>query len=411
MSALRCRQICVVYGKELHDILRDRRTLMSMLLIPGVLIPLLIVGGSVVTFKTVHQAETERASVMVVGAGDAAPRLRAAIQADPKLRLLPTGADFAARIAQKTLRAAIEIPNDYDESNLNVRPPRFKIYDYEGELKSGFAAAELERLTAEYRDNLVQARLSGRGLDRAFIRPFEVVRQNVAPPEKVGGNRFGGIIPYLLIMACFTGAMYPAIDLATGEKERGTMETILCTPVGRLELALGKFFTVLTVSLATVATALLGLLLTAVTLAFVVLPHLQGPGHGAVISADLPTLNPFGLLCVLVVMLPLATFFSAVIFAIALTAKTQKEAQTYISPLIGLLVLPAFAPMLPGVELNTKFALIPILNISLVSKELVSGNFPWLMIAVIFGSSLFYALIAIGVAVRLFKRETIIFRT
>jgi sodium transport system permease protein len=110
-------------------------------------------------------------------------------------------------------------------------------------------------------------------------------------------------------------------------------------------------------------------------------------------------------------MLPLAAFFSAVIFAIALSAKTPKEAQTYISPLVGLLALPAFAPLLPGVELNTKFAFVPILNVSLVSKELVSGNFPWLMIAVIFASSLAYALIALSVAVRLFKRETIIFRT
>jgi len=404
MSSFNFRQVAVVYGKEFRDILRDRRTLMSMILIPGVMIPTLIIGVAVVLLKTVHQAEGERASVMIVGES-AAPQLRQRIESDPKLKRVPTSANFAQLIAQKKLRAAIEIPNGFDESNMAENRAALKIYDYEGELKSSFATAELERLVSEYRESVVQTRLAARGLDRRFTRPFEVVRENVAPMEKVGGNRFGGVIPYILIMACFTGAMYPAIDVAAGEKERGTMETILCTPIGRFELALGKFLTVVTVSLLSVAVALMGLLASAAVLAYLLVPKL-----GAV-SGSLPTLNPLGLVGVLVVMVPLATFFSAILFAIALTARTQKEAQTYISPFIGLLALPALAPMLPGVELNNTFALVPILNVSLVSKELVSGNFPWLMIAVIFGSSLVYALIALAGAVRLFKRESIIFRT
>lgn len=408
MSSFNFRQVAVVYGKELRDILRDRRTLMSMILIPGVMIPSLIIGVALVLMKTVHQAEEERASVMIVGES-AAPQLRQRIESDPKLKRVPSSANFAQLIAEKKLRAAIEIPNGFDESNLSENRAALKIYDYEGELKSSFATAELERLVSEYRESVVQTRLAERGLDRRFTRPFEVVRENVAPMEKVGGNRYGGIIPYILIMACFTGAMYPAIDLAAGEKERGTMETILCTPIGRFELALGKFLTVVTVSLLSVAVALIGLLVSAAVLAYMLLPKL-GAGASAV-SGSLPTLDPLGVVGVLVVMIPLATFFSALLFAIALTARTQKEAQTYVSPFVGLLALPALAPLLPGVELNNTFALVPILNVSLVSKELVSGNFPWLMIAVIFVSSVVYALIALAGAVHLFKREAIIFRT
>ena len=81
------------------------------------------------------------------------------------------------------------------------------------------------------------------------MKPFEVRTENVAPPEKVGGNMIGGLIPYLFIILCFTGAMYPAMDLTAGEKERGTMETILCSPVARTDLVLGKFLVVLTASL------------------------------------------------------------------------------------------------------------------------------------------------------------------
>jgi sodium transport system permease protein len=91
-----------------------------------------------------------------------------------------------------------------------------------------------------------------RGLPADVVKPFEVKRQNVAPPEKVGGNLIGGLIPYIIIILCFTGAMYPAIDLTAGEKERGTMETLLCSPVHRVNIVLGKFLMVMTASIATI---------------------------------------------------------------------------------------------------------------------------------------------------------------
>src|SRR6185369_6116265 len=88
---------------------------------------------------------------------------------------------------------------------------------------------------------------------------FDVERKNVAPPEKVGGATIGGIIPYMIIILCFTGAIYPAIDLTAGEKERGTMETLLCSPVGRTEIVLGKFLMVLTASLTTMLLSLVSM--------------------------------------------------------------------------------------------------------------------------------------------------------
>src|SRR5262249_27039085 len=86
---------------------------------------------------------------------------------------------------------------------------------------------------------------------------------NVAPPEKVGGNVFGGLIPYLIVILCFTGAMYPAIDLTAGEKERGTMETLLCSPVNRLNIVLGKFFMVLTASVTTMLLSIVSMAVSA----------------------------------------------------------------------------------------------------------------------------------------------------
>jgi len=107
----------------------------------------------------------------------------------------------------------------------------------------------------------------------------------------------------------------------------------------------------------------------------------------------------------------LAVFFSAALLALALFAKSFKEAQSYISPLMIAVVLPAVASLLPGVELNAGLALIPVLNTSLVSKEIITGTYHWNLIALIFLSSSVYAAAALAIAVRLFQREDVLFRT
>jgi sodium transport system permease protein len=114
---------------------------------------------------------------------------------------------------------------------------------------------------------------------------------------------------------------------------------------------------------------------------------------------------------VFTMVLPLAVLFSAALLAIALFAKSYKEAQSYISPLMIVVVLPAVAAVLPGVELNTALALVPVLNTSLISKEIMTGTYHWKYIALIFASSCAYAAGAIAIAVKLFQREDVLFRT
>jgi sodium transport system permease protein len=200
--------------------------------------------------------------------------------------------------------------------------------------------------------------------------------------------------------------MYPAIDLTAGEKERGTIETILCSPVSRVHLVLGKFFMVLTASLFTGLLAILSMGLTFAA--------------GKKILESLEPVNDWGLslaisakavICVFLMMVPLAVLLSAALLAIALFAKSYKEAQSYLSPLTVFVILPAVVSVLPGVELNAGLALIPVLNTSLISKEIVAGTYHWNYIALIFASSCVYAAAALAVAIRLFQREDVLFRT
>ncbi len=399
--------IFTVYRKELRDSLRDRRTLMSMIIIPTLMIPGIMAVAVGVSTKMINKARGEVPTVMVLG-GDDSPVLRAALAADPKLHLVRTAANWKQQISDKQLRAAVEIPAGFDAALDRGTPAEVKIYNYDGELRSGFAVGELRNFLNDYREKTVTTRLVGRGLPAALVKPFEVKTQNVAPPEKVGGNMIGGLIPYLFILLCYTGAMYSAMDLTAGEKERGTMETILCSPVARTDLVLGKFLMVLTASL---TAALISMISMGIT--FVVGGILMGAPRmtTAAKAGPLPMLDPAGLLLVLAMVLPVAVLFSAVLLAVSLFAKSIKEASSYVSPMILLIIIPAMMGLMPGVELNARLALVPILNIALVSKELVSGVFHWQYLALIFGSTCVYAAAALAFCVHLFNREEVLFRT
>jgi sodium transport system permease protein len=237
----------------------------------------------------------------------------------------------------------------------------------------------------------------------------------VAPPEKVGGNAIGGFVPYILIILCLTGAMYPAIDLTAGEKERGTMETILCSPVGRLDLVLGKFLLVMTASLGTIACTLLSMGVSFM-IGGPIIAKMMGSGAakagGAVASGGLPfTIDPAGIVVVFALVIPVSVFFAGLLLAISLFAKSYKEAQTYVSPMVILAVVPAIAAFIPGVEMNHSLAFVPVLNISLVSKEILSGVYNWVHIAEVAGSMCFYAVVSIAFCLAMFKRESVLFRS
>ena len=406
--------ILTVYRKELRDSLRDRRTLISMIVVPTLVIPGIMAIAVGVSTRIVNRAREEIPTVMILG-GSHSPAVCAALAADPKIHLVPATDDWKQRVIDKRLRVAVEIPPDFDRAILQGDAAVVRLYDYESELRSGFAVGELRRFFAEYRDHTVATRLAAHGLPPALVTPFEVKTQNVAPPEKVGGNIIGGMIPYLFIILCFTGAMYPALDLTAGEKERGTMETILCSPIARLDLVLGKFLVVLTASLATVVWSLLAMGGTLVIGGTIWARSAAGAAAAARPVATgqmgvIPLLDPWGTLTVLAMVVPVAVLFSSVLLALALFAKSVKEAQSYVSPLIIVIVIPAMMGLLPGVELNARLALIPILNIALVSKELVSGVFHWGYLALIFGSTCAYAAAALAWCVHMFNREDVLFR-
>jgi sodium transport system permease protein len=389
----------IVYWKELRDLLRDRRTVLSSIIIPTVIMPVVMLGFFKVAATIISRARQEVPRIMVIGGADS-PGVRAELEKSGKFRVETASADWKAQISDKRVPAAVEIPDGFEKARELGSAPAIRIYKYEGEMKSGIAVGQLDSFFTGMRDQTTTRLLAKRGLPATIARPFEVTQVNVAAPEKVGGNLFGGIVPYVLIFLCLSGAMYPAMDITAGEKERGTMETLLCCPASRTDIVLGKFLTVLTGSVSAVVFSLISM---AVCL------FLAGPAV-AVGAAAMPKIAPLGILGVLAMVMPVAVLFSAVLFTISLFAKSFKEAQTYMTPMVFLVVIPIIGGLLPGVELNSRLAVVPLLNISLVSKEMLSGVWHWKYIGMIFASTALYAGMALAVAVQMFKREDVIFR-
>ena len=400
------RKIGTVYRKEMVDSMRDRRTVISMVAVPLLVMPLLTIGMGIISARLIGRAMEEVPKVMIL-AGEDSPNVRAQLAKLQDVRIVPAKADYAEEISNKQIRAAVKIPPGFDANLARGEPMIVTIYMYEGEMKSGFGADRLQKFFRELRDRSIRERLQVRQIPESLVHPFDIKQQNVAPPEKVGGAILGGLVPYFVILLCFTGAMYPAMDLTAGEKERGTIETILCSPVSRTDLVLGKFLTVLTASIATEALSIFSM---AVSFG-VGKKLLLGVAKGAADVALQIMMTGKAAASIFFMVFPLAVLFSAALLAISLYAKSFKEAQSYISPLMLVVVLPVVAALLPGVELGTGLALVPVLNTSLISKEIIAGTYHWKYIALIFLSSCVYASLALAIAVKLFQREDVLFRS
>jgi ABC-2 type transport system permease protein/sodium transport system permease protein len=204
-------------------------------------------------------------------------------------------------------------------------------------------------------------------------------------------------VPLVLILMTITGAVYPAIDLTAGERERGTLEILMAAPIPRLSLLLAKYTTVVAVA---VLTALVNLGSMAATLI------LSGAGP-RLFGSEGVALTPLVLAEIFLLLLLFAAFFSAVLLALTSFARSFKEAQAYLIPLMLLALVPGTLGLVPGLELGGPLAVVPLLNIVLLARDLMASQAQALSAAVVVFSTFVYALVAIAVAARLFGADAV----
>ena len=262
--------------------------------------------------------------------------------------------------------------------------------------------------------SIVDSRLKRDQKTESYTEPIQVKAEDVATAREVGGSVWSRLFPFLLVMMSLTGAFYPAIDLCAGEKERGTMETLLISPASRSEIVLGKF---LTVMLASVMTALLNLLSMGLTGHAACAPGRGAVGRAARRSAAAassviapPTLQ--AAFWMILLLIPLAAFFSAVCLALAVLARSMKEGQYYMTPLYLVCLPLIFLTLMPGIELDLFYSLVPITGVALLLRALILGNYDVALrfFLPVLVPTVVYAAVALRWAVDQFQREDVLFR-
>lgn len=399
------RAISIVYGKELRGSLRDRRTIISMIVVPVLAIPLLMFGTGILMAKAMIHAREEVPKVMIVG-GENSPKMLSVLHAAKSIQIVPTTGDFTNQLIEKRIRAVVKLPPDIDSTIASEGKTGIEIFLNQGDVRSVFTVEKLNAFFQNLSDTTVRERLKNRSVPVDVLNPFTVRQQNVAPASHVAGSLLGGMFPYILITMCLIGAMYPAIDVTAGEKERGTMETVLCCPVERINLVLGKFLMVLTASICTVVLSLLSMGVT-FQIAKRVLANSVPPAALQMIS----NIDLVGLAGVLAMLLPTAVMLSALMLMLGLFSKSFREAQSYAGPLMMVAILPTIVAIVPGVELNARLVMVPLVNICLACKEMMAGTWHWNYLLLIFASACLYAAAALAATVWMFHREEVLFRS
>jgi len=260
----------------------------------------------------------------------------------------------------------------------------------------------LRETVDRYEKELLDERFKRLELDQTIVQAVKLEPHNVASVQERVGGAVGGFLPYMFILFCFIGAMYPAIDLGAGEKERGTLETLLTAPVNRLHLLLGKFGVVVASGLLSAAVSLTGLM--------VAMKQSHDLPAGF-IDVLLRLLGWDNILLLLSLLVPLTIFFAGILLSVSLTARSFKEAQSMISPLNIAVILPAAIGLTPGMVLSYKLALIPILNVSLATKAIIAGTIEPGQLAVVYVSLITFAILSLWGSAWWFGRESTIFRS
>jgi len=396
------KTVLTVFRKELIDTLRDRRTLVFMVVIPLLLFPILF---RVMFSVEKSQADKERAKklrVACVDNGNAA-RLVALLEERDDLTLMPAlpADSLRALIRADSLDGAFVVAADFDDEVADLKPGRVDFY-YKSADDRSIVRGRLEKIVDDYERELLDARFHRLEMDASIVDAVDMRTHNVASMEERVGKTVGGLLPYMFIIFCFMGAMYPAIDLGAGEKERGTMETLLTAPVNRFHILLGKFGVVVVSGLVSAIVSMAGLYI------------------GIKQAPDIPPefmdmiVHIFGwgtILMVFSLLLPLTIFFAGILLSVSLTARSFKEAQSMISPMNIAVILPAAIGLVPGVTMDYRTALIPILNVSLATKEILAGTIKTPHLVEVYASLIVLAVLSLYGSAWWFRRESTIFRS
>ncbi len=396
-------RIFIIFKKELIDTIRDRKAIFFMLVFPLIIFPLLISGVAAIQSSIMQKEQNKVLRVAMIG-DTFPPPLLELFNEDHTLSITT---DYTIKEADSLIRIdsldiALAITSNFIKKVENNESGIIHLHIKTEDESEKIIKKRITNKIVSYSNKLSKQRLIAFKLTEEFIEPIKSIETDLASAREKLGKTIGGMLPYIFILFCFMGAMYPAIDLGAGEKERGTLETLLVAPATRMEILSGKFWVITLSGLVSATISLVGIFVSILLIDEI-------PKELFDIASDI--IQPTTILLILSLMIPIALLFAALLLILSIYAKSFKEAQSIISPLNIIIIFPLLiGSFVPGIHLDITTAVIPIINISLACKEAIAGTSKFLPMILVYLSSLFYALLGIYACSKWFQREDIIFR-
>jgi len=387
--------VFTILKKEIIETLRDKRTLITMIIVPLLLFPVIMNVLALVQRNQIQKSETKALKIGIKGEAYSQDLIEYIENAE-NISWIPLEerADEQELIRSDSLDAVIVLSAQFTQDIDSLQSAQLHFF---------YQAVDNDRIKRRvmapveaYEKEILETRLARMNVTQSNIDPITINEQNIATEQEIIGNLVGGFLPYIFILFCFFGCYYPAIDLFTGEKERGTLETLLTLPVRRNQVLVGKMGVIALTGLMSALLSLVGL--------FVSLNLIEGlPQDLLTVIRDI--LKPGSVVILLGLLIPIAVFFAGLLIPIATRAKSFKEAQSQITPLNFLIIIPAAIGLLPGMKLTWATVFIPILNVALAIKEVVAGTIDYILLVVVFLSLIALAVVGIVLSLRSFSHE------
>lgn len=412
---LRGGMVWKVAWRDLLSTLRDRRTLTSTILLPLLVLPLLTLGMPLLMGRLMGGQASERQSIGVVGTLPA--ELRQTLTRDTKaegltfsgVTLVPVK-DPVVAVRSGEVEAVIKV-NEPLPTRADAAPATLELYAKLGNLKAQSGAyAKAQAAVTAYNRALTERLLQERGLSVGVLRPVQVKAVDASPPQERSAGMLAFLVPMLMLSFLLNGGMATALDSTAGEKERGTLESLLVSPVRRGEVVAGKLLATTLMSLTTGFFSLLGFLGTGLVAARLTQRSVIDAEMMNTMGGQLTlTFGSFAALALIVV--SVALLLSAVLIALSIYARSYKEAQTYVSPLSMLVVFPAVALQFSDfLKVGDWLYALPLFGSMVAILDVVKGQITLPHTLLCVAANLLGTLLLGWLAWRSFGREEVIFR-
>ena len=397
----------VLLIKEIKHLFRDTKTIVQTVVVPTFITPLLL-GAIFWYVGSIANEETKKTYDVSTYSAIESNLITQLTESD-RLNILSEEsiANVITSVTDGNSEIGLVLDENFSENLTTDSSATITIYSKNIDTFSQ-AKSLVTNIIDDFEDAERNDRLAALNLTNEYVNPIVIEEEDLTTEEESAGSIFGAILALFFVMYVMSGSTYPAVDLGAGEKERGTMETLISTNISSVDIIIGKMLSVTTSAVLTATFSMLGFAIPMVII-FLFYADTVNEYLFSLLSA---LLNPVAFLAVFILIIPLSVFMGAFLLAISVYAKTPKEAGLLLGNVLIIFIVPCYIPLInPGLELDFVGALIPCYNLALLTNNLIAGTVDWFLYSVSFISTIVYCCIAIYVTYIMFDDENVIFRS